>query len=153
MKKILYILLFTLFGCKDNYPQEKVGLYAVDMLYACECQQYKIFKIDNLSIKRNHLKDREPLDLDGKDSDLSQELSYAINKSEDDNLIGRDIDLIFANKTDEEKFKKQQGLNSICYIYYFEGYFKSKQLFLVENYHLSLKSSDCISHELDDMIQ
>lgn len=52
-----------------------------------------------------------------------------------------------------KKFKKQQGLNSICYIYYFEGYFKSKQLFLVENYHLSLNSSDCISHELDDMIQ
>ncbi|QIQ21418.1 hypothetical protein [Zophobihabitans entericus] len=91
------------------------------MLYACECPQYKIFRVAPLISTQPQLKDTlEPLDFTGKDQVVAEAITKAIENLEDNTLIGRDIDLVFHNQEDEMIFQKQVGRNPICYIYYFD---------------------------------
>lgn len=155
MKKIYevisFFIVFIISGCDTTIPSQKIGIYTYNMQYACECPQYKIFRVDDLSSKEKKLKDRlEPLDIMSKDDALSQEITNAINKPENDSLIGRDINISFNKNDDEQLFYSQQGKFPICYIYYFEGTFKDKENFMVDKFKLMLKSPDCIPDDDGD---
>ncbi|BDB64048.1 hypothetical protein T36_0495 [Helicobacter cinaedi] len=150
MKNILILLSVLVFvGCDTKH----IALYTIKMMYACECPQYRVFRIeDNNNLPAN----RHNISID---KALDDEIQYALymNDKEDnsvsshnaDSLIGWDIDLVFDNKESEKKFLQDEGISPICNIYYLEGELQStllgKPVLLVKDFKIFYKSPQCDS--------
>ncbi|MWV61696.1 hypothetical protein DCO58_08195 [Helicobacter saguini] len=147
MKKyILTALMLMLCACNDNKP---ISLYAINMMYACECPRYRIIMVEN---SKNRLMDSE-IDLD-KNASLNTEIKRIIEleKIENNSLIGLDLDLKFENTKQEMEFSKSEGISPICNIYRFEGVLQqglfSKAIFYVKDYTIIPKSKTCVSQSI-----
>lgn len=143
MKAIL-ALLFALFfaGCDGKH----IAVYAIKMMYACECPQFRVFRVEDNNANKQNIDINKALD---------DEIRYALYINGEDNsasshntdsLIGWDIDLAFENKDSEEKFLQDEGISSICNIYYLEGelrnMFFGKPVLLVKDFKI-FKDARC----------
>lgn len=139
-------------GCSND--KQHIYLYAINMQYACECPQYRVFKIEDKS-QSNLFKDKQHIDIEA----LNNEIEYAlyitnhndnsISSIDENSLIGWDIDLLFENKKMEMEFIANEGISPICNIYYLEGYLQKTLLntpiLLVKNFKIFSKDSKCVS--------
>ena len=152
--KLFFYIVFSMFfmGCSND--KQHISLYTINMQYACECPQYRVFKIEDKS-QSSPFKDKQHIDIET----LNNEIEYALNiANRDDNsisstdensLIGWDIDLLFENKEIERDFIANEGISPICNIYYLEGYLQKTLLntpiLLVKNFKIFSKDSKCAS--------
>lgn len=144
-----YIIFFIFFvGCGTD--KQRVSLYAINMQYACKCPQYRVFRIEDKN-------QSNPFNIDIEA--LNNEIKHALyNANRDDNsisstdensLIGWDIDLLFENKEIEREFIENEGISPICNIYYLEGDLQKTLLnapiLLVKKFKIFPKDSKCAS--------
>lgn len=146
MKKYILAALMVMLCACNNKP---ISLYAINMMYACECPRYRIFMVEN---GKNRLMDSE-IDLD-KNASLNTEIKRIIEleKIENNSLIGVDLDLKFENTKQEIKFSKNEGISPICNIYRFEGVLRqglfNKNVFYVKDYTIIPKNKTCVSQSI-----
>lgn len=147
MKQCLLIIVSLLFcACRADKP---IAIYAINMMYACECPRYRIFMIEDV---KSRLIDSE-IDLD-KNEALSKEIWRVIQleSHKKGSLIGMDLDLEFESLEKEREFSKKEGISPICNIYYFKGVLRQglfgKVVLYVKDYKITPKSKTCISKEI-----
>lgn len=80
------VILLSLMGC-HTIPQQKIALYAYNMLYACECPNYKIFRVEHLTTPQALKNRTQPLDINTTDAALADEITKAINGPKPHSLI------------------------------------------------------------------
>lgn len=161
MKFFLLFFMTLLIDC-DSHGQ-KIGLYTVDMEYACECTSYRVFGVRDL---KDSAKDTAFTEMPGYESIAE---AYQITLKEKDkfplsgghSLVGVEINLVFLDKKLETNFERVIPYYNKCYVYYFEGRFKNKTLqfdrqgdqeneFIVENFKHFLRSPDCVANVYDE---
>lgn len=156
MKKISLFSLCSLFfanGC--NNPSDKVDVYAVVPVQACE-DTYTFIKSEIPNSDSMKLKKRMgSLDIYEKDNDvqraINKELLSGKLKSKGQLRGGMEFTLSFSDKKKQRSFENEVHWRQ-CYIYLFKGYFDSKNIntkcaeenkLIVEDYKLILKYPDC----------
>ncbi|EDV0261036.1 hypothetical protein YM80_001601 [Salmonella enterica subsp. salamae] len=157
IRLFLFFIVF-LIGCDS--PTKKIGIYTVDMEYACESTSYRIFRFTTLI---DGVKDIESTDISSVNEDISRAYNTVLTRKDDfllsgnHSLSGVEVSLIFRSKNSESTFEKNTPYYNKCYVYYFEGQFKNKRLrfdrdgdqdneFIVDSYKYFLKSPDCIKN-------
>lgn len=152
--KLFFYITFSMFviGCGND--KQHISLYAINMQYACECPQYRVFKIEDKN-QSDILTDKQHIDIEA----LNNEIEYALyianrddnstSSTDEKSLIGWDIDLLFENKEMEREFIANEGNLPICNIYYLEGNLQKTLLntpiLLVKNFKIFSKDSKCAS--------
>lgn len=143
---VLIALLLFFCACSVDKP---ITLYAINMMYACECPRYRVFRVEDTE---SRLTDGE-IDLD-KNTNLSNEIWHVMNLEVPQNLIGVDLELEFESAEKEREFSKNEGVSPICNIYYFNGTLHQglfgKATLYVKDYAIIPKSKNCISQIIQD---
>lgn len=142
MRQYVLITLSLLFcACSADKP---IALYAINMMYACECPRYRVFMVGDSRLNE--------IDLDT-NKDLSNEIWYVMNLEVPQNLIGVDLELEFESAEKEREFSKNEGVSPICNIYYFNGTLHQglfgKATLYVKDYAIMPKSKNCISQIIE----
>lgn len=142
MRQYVLITLSLLFcACSADKP---IALYAINMMYACECPRYRVFMVGDSRLNE--------IDLDT-NKDLSNEIWYVMNLEVPQNLIGVDLELEFESAEKEKEFSKNEGVSPICNIYYFNGTLHQglfgKATLYVKDYAIMPKSKNCISQIIE----
>ncbi len=142
---VLIALLLFFCACSVDKP---ITLYAINMMYACECPRYRVFRVEDTE---SRLTDGE-IDLD-KNTALSQEIWRVIQLEtpKKDSLIGVDLELEFKSAERESEFNENEGISPICNIYYLKGVLRQrlfgKAVLYVEDYAIMPKSKTCVSRD------
>lgn len=140
MRYLLLVFVLLVAGCEQQ-PTTRIGLYAFNMLYACEGPNYRVFRVTPAQIEQTG--QAEVLSADN--ADVAHEMSTAFNRQAvGENMIGLDMELEFPDSTAESAFHEAEGMSPICHIYYLEGRYQGRQRFLVEDYRLMEKMSGCM---------
>ncbi|HAK8946407.1 TPA: hypothetical protein H2X81_000366 [Salmonella enterica] len=158
MIRLFSFFILLLSGCDSS--AEKIGIYTVDMEYACECTSYRIFKATVLTGAN---KTSEPNYIFRVNEDISRAYKTVLTRNDrfllsgSHSLSGVEVSLIFHGEDLKTAFEKTEPYYGKCYIYYFEGRFNNDRLkfdedgdqsneFVVDNYKFILQSPDCIKH-------
>lgn len=127
-----------------------MGVYAFDMMYACEGPHYRVLQVTVAQLAlTGQVQVLTLLDEDGVAA-LDPSL---VGPPDGDALIGGDLQVQFANAAIEAEFDKAVGRSPICYLYYLEGRYLGRQRFLVEDYRLTENVPACIGEPAADSEQ
>lgn len=158
MRGLILLAIIVISGCDS--PSEKIGIYTIDMQYACDCTSYRIFKVNALG-KYN---DKNPTAGELKkyetiETDITN--SYNQQFTQKDNVLlsgvslsGVEAFLVFRDKALQNRFESNYPYHPACHIFYFEGQFAGERLnvdengeqdneFFVDSYKILERFPDC----------